>query len=67
MRPGQSTDRNHIVKEVQELENAYAEAFANGADERSLTKVWDRIRTLRREMGGRESEDDGRSASRQDS
>jgi hypothetical protein len=66
MRPDQTTDRNQIVREVQKLENAYAEAFADGADERSLTAVWDKIKSLRKGIEGRENRDDGRSLSRKE-
>lgn len=64
MRPDQ-TNRNEIEREVEELEDAYAEAFVDNVDVRSLANVWDRIKTLRRHIEGRGNEVGGRSSSRQ--
>jgi hypothetical protein len=54
------------VREVQELEDAYAEAFADGVDEWSLTAVWNKIKSLRGVIEERRNGYDGRGVSRQE-
>jgi hypothetical protein len=61
-----NSQREYLAREIQELENKYAEAFADEADERSLTAVWDKIKSLRRRIESRENRDDGRSSLRQE-
>jgi hypothetical protein len=58
--------KEDLVREVEELEDAYAEAFAEGVDEWSLTTVWDKIKSLRGAIEVRRNGDDGRSLSRQE-
>jgi hypothetical protein len=41
--------KEELVREIQELENAYVEAFADEADKTSLSWLWDRIKKVRRE------------------
>jgi hypothetical protein len=52
-----------INREVGELEDAYVDAFVDRVDARSLATVWDRIKSLRREIEGRGNGDNGRSPS----
>lgn len=35
-----------LVREVQQLEDAYAEAFSDEADIRTLSSLWERIKQL---------------------
>jgi len=41
------------IREVQELEDSYAEALGDGADARSLSVLWERIQLLNREIENR--------------
>ena len=42
--------REDIIHEVQELEDAYADALADEVDARSLSALWERIKMLKREV-----------------
>lgn len=46
--------KEELVREIQELENAYAEAFADEANETGLSRLWDRIKKVRREADEKE-------------
>lgn len=46
--------KEELVREIQELENAYVEAFADEADKTSLSRLWDRIKKVRREADEKE-------------
>jgi hypothetical protein len=51
MNPGErNMKRENVEREVRELEDAYAEAFADEVDVRSLANMWDHIQELRREV-----------------
>jgi hypothetical protein len=58
--------KEDLAGEVEELADAYAEAFGDGMDEWSLTTVWDKIKSLRGAIEVRRNGDDGRSSSRQE-
>lgn len=46
--------KEELVREIQELENAYVEAFADEADKASLSRLWDHIKNVRREADEKE-------------
>ena len=42
--------KEDVRREVQELEDSYAEALGDGADAQSLSLLWERIKQLSREI-----------------
>ena len=46
----QSESQQDFVREIQELEDSYAEALADGLDARSLSSIWQRIKMLKHEI-----------------
>lgn len=40
----------HLLREIQELEDSYAEALGDEADAHTLSNLWHRIKVLNREM-----------------
>jgi len=50
----------NLLKEVQELEDSYAEALADEVDAQSLCCIWHRIKFLNRELDQRENRNDDR-------
>jgi hypothetical protein len=46
----QSENQLDFVREVEELEDSYAEALADGIDARSLSVIWQRIKMLKQEI-----------------
>ncbi len=49
--------KKYLTREVQELEDAYAEALGDGADAGTLTALWNRIKMLNNRIN--EMEKDG--------
>lgn len=44
----------HLLREIQELEDSYAQALGDEADANTLSNLWHRIKLLNREMEQRE-------------
>jgi hypothetical protein len=44
-----------LLKEIQELEDSYAEALADEADAQTLSALWNKIKVLNRQIEQRES------------
>ena len=56
----QNASVENLLKEVQELEDSYAEALADEVDAQSLSFIWYRIKILNRELNQREHRNNDR-------
>jgi len=50
-----NSSRQKLIEEIQELEDAYAEALSDNTDARTLSALWDRIKMLTYQMKEAES------------
>lgn len=49
--------KNYLIREVQELEDAYAEALGDETDAATLTALWNRIKMLNNRISETEKDD----------